>query len=82
LGHVVSPAGIQTDPDKLEPVRESPRPKDKHQLRSFLGFADIAKPLHKLTEDKMPFIWDKESESALEASRPRCIQVLYSLIRK
>jgi predicted aspartyl protease len=78
LGHVVSPAGIQTDPDKLKAVREWPRPKDKHQLRSFLGlctyyrrfvkgFADIAKPIHKLTEDKTPFIWDKESESAFRS---------------
>jgi hypothetical protein len=31
------------------------------------GFADIAKPLHKLTEDKTPFICDEESEAALRS---------------
>jgi hypothetical protein len=78
LGHIVSPAGIQTDPNKLEAVHEWPRPKDKHQLRSFLGLCtyyrrfvkgctDIAKPLHKLTEDKTPFIWDEESETAFRS---------------
>jgi hypothetical protein len=78
LGHIVSPAGIQTDPDKLEAVHEWPRPKHKHQLRSFLGLCtyyrrfvkgctDIAKPLHKLTEDKTPFIWDEESETAFRS---------------
>jgi hypothetical protein len=37
LGHVVSPQGVTTDPEKLEAVRCWPQPKDKHQLRSFLG---------------------------------------------
>ena len=37
LGHIVSPSGVITDPEKLEAVKNWPRPKDKHQLRSFLG---------------------------------------------
>ena len=61
LGHVVSSDGIQTDPDKISAVRDWPKPSNIHELRSFLGictyyrrfvegFADIAKPLHQLTE--------------------------------
>jgi hypothetical protein len=37
LGHIVSPQGVTTDPEKLDSVRCWPQPKDKHQLRSFLG---------------------------------------------
>jgi hypothetical protein len=68
LGHIVSPQGVTTDPEKLEAVRCWPQPKDKHQLRSFLGlctyyrkfisgFADIAKPLTHLTEERRHFHW-------------------------
>jgi hypothetical protein len=66
LGHIVSSEGISTDPEKLKAVREWPTPKDKHEIRSFLGlctyyrrfipgFANIAKPLTKLTEEKQAF---------------------------
>jgi hypothetical protein len=66
LGHIVSPEGITTDPEKLKAVREWPTPKNKNEIRSSLGlctyyrrfisgFADIAKPLTKLTEQKQSF---------------------------
>jgi hypothetical protein len=66
LGHTVSPEGVTTDPEKLQAVREWPTPKNKDEIRSFLGlctyyrrfisgFANIAKPLTKLTEQKQPF---------------------------
>jgi hypothetical protein len=37
LGHIASPEGIFTDPEKLKALRECPSPKDKHEIRSFLG---------------------------------------------
>jgi hypothetical protein len=37
LGHVVATEGISTDPEKLEAEREWPTPKNKHDIRSFLG---------------------------------------------
>src|SRR4029434_788189 len=39
LGHVVSKAGIATDPEKVRAVRDWPRPETVSQVRSFLGFA-------------------------------------------
>jgi hypothetical protein len=78
LGHIVSPSGITTDPEKMEAVKSWPRPNDKHQLRSFLGlctyyrrfiygFADIAKPLTRLTEEKRTFECSTEAETAFLA---------------
>jgi hypothetical protein len=63
LGHIVSTEGISTDNEKLKAVREWPTPKNKHEIGSFLGlctyyrrfissFANIAKPLTRLTEEK------------------------------
>ena len=36
LGHVVSVAGIQTDPTKVEAVQKFPEPQDVKTLHSFL----------------------------------------------
>jgi hypothetical protein len=77
LGHIVSPEGISKDPEKLKAVRQWPTPKDKHEIRSFLGlctyyrqfisgFANIAKPLTKLTEQKHAFQWTPEVEAAFQ----------------
>ena len=60
LGHVVSEAGVATDPEKVAAIKDWPVPKSLHEVRAFLGttsyyrrfiagYADIAKPLHKLT---------------------------------
>jgi hypothetical protein len=84
LGHTVSSEGITTDPEKLKVVREWPTPKNKHEIRSFLGlctyyrrfilgFANIVKPLSKLTEQKQPFQWTSEVEAAFQKlKRPLC----------
>lgn len=77
LGHIISSDGIQTDPEKLEAVQKWPTPKDKTEVRAFLGlcsyyrrfvkgFAEIAKPLHRLTEDKRQFSWDGTCEDSFQ----------------
>ncbi|XP_049331323.1 retrovirus-related Pol polyprotein from transposon opus [Astyanax mexicanus] len=59
LGHVISSAGVATDPEKIKAVSEWERPQTVTQLRSFLGFASYyrrfvegfakhASPLHRL----------------------------------
>ena len=59
LGHVVSAAGVATDPGKIRAVAEWPTPRTLKELRAFLGFASyyrrfvegfagLAAPLHRL----------------------------------
>ena len=59
LGHIVSKAGIETDPKKIADIKEWPQPKTVTDVRQFLGFinyyrkfikqyAQIANPLNKL----------------------------------
>ncbi|KAI2654721.1 Retrovirus-related Pol polyprotein from transposon 17.6 [Labeo rohita] len=59
LGHVISAAGVATDPEKIRAVAEWSRPNSVRELRSFLGFASyyrwfvegfagLVAPLHKL----------------------------------
>ena len=39
LGHLVSAEGIATDPEKVEAIREWPRPTCVRELQAFLGTA-------------------------------------------
>lgn len=78
LGHVVSDKGVHTDPDKTEAVRIWPVPKTVKEVRSFLGlcsyyrrfvsgFANIARPLHKLCEKNSKFTWNEDCQKAFNS---------------
>ena len=77
LGHVISGEGISTDPKKIQAISSWPSPTSVTQLRSFLGlcsyyrrfipsFADLAKPLHKLSEAGQSFDWTLEAEATFQ----------------
>ena len=77
LGHIVSQDGISTSPDKIAAVKDWPTPKTVTDVRSFLGtcsyyrrfikhFADIARPLHKLTEKGDTFKWTAQCDEAFQ----------------
>ncbi|CAF5226078.1 unnamed protein product, partial [Rotaria magnacalcarata] len=70
LGHVVSQAGIEPDPEKIRAVRDYPVPTRLKEVRTFLSltsyyrrfiknYATIAEPLISLTRnsDNKPFQW-------------------------
>ena len=75
LGHIVSSQGLATDPSKTQCIVDWPQPKNVKEVRQFTGlcayyrryvrnFAQIARPLHKLTEKDRPFSWTEECTTA------------------
>ena len=77
LGHIVSKDVISFDPVKVNKLQTWPIPKTIQAVCQFLGFcsyyrwfiqnfAHIAKPLHKLTEQKAKFKWTQECQTAFE----------------
>ncbi|BHF70141.1 hypothetical protein SprV_0301319100 [Sparganum proliferum] len=77
LGHEVSPQGIQASQEKVEAVRSWPTPKTPTEVRGFLGlasyyrrfilhFAELARPLHRLTEKGRTFTWNDDCQQAFD----------------
>ena len=73
FGHVVSDHSVSTDPKKIEAVRTWPSPQTAKDVKSFLGlcsyyrrfvcgFADIARPLYRLTDGQREFRLTSECE--------------------
>ncbi|KAL9967719.1 hypothetical protein ACROYT_G026008 [Oculina patagonica] len=80
LGHVVSESGMNTDPAKVERVCEWPVPENATEVKSFLGlvgyyrrfvpnFAQVARPLHNLTQAKVDFVWTLECQLSFETMK-------------
>ena len=68
---------MSNDPEKTKAVSEWPVPKNVKEVRSFWGlcsyyrkfifyFANIARPIHKLTEKNQSFVWTEECQMAFE----------------
>ena len=75
LGFEVSLQGVHASPDKVRAVVEWPRPKNVHDVRSFLGlasyyrkfirgFSEIARPVTDLTRASKEFDWKESQQSA------------------
>ena len=70
LGHIIFIDGVEVDHNRIEPVKNWPRPFANTDIRSFLGlaryymrfgdcFASIASPLTTLTLKNMKFEWSE-----------------------
>jgi hypothetical protein len=80
LGHILSEDGISVDPSKVQEVLDWKAPTSVHEVRSFLGlagyyrrfildFSKIAKPMTKLLQKDVKFVWSRECEAAFTALR-------------
>ncbi|GJU10553.1 putative reverse transcriptase domain-containing protein [Tanacetum coccineum] len=69
--------GIHVDPAKIESIKDWASPKLPTEIRQFLGlagyyrrfiegFSKIAKPMTKLTQKKVKFVWGDKQEAAFQ----------------
>ena len=84
LGYVVSEKGIEIDPLKTSCVKNWPVPKNHETLHQFLGFAsyyrkfiqnfaEIAAPLHALTEKTKSWQWTEQCEEAFTSLKGKLL---------
>ena len=80
VGYTVSGDGVVPAADKLEAISGFPKPKDRTDLRSFMGLAqqlggfhmrltEVLQPLRPLLSDKRAFVWEAEHQQAFEEAR-------------
>ena len=78
----MSSEGIRVDSQKIEAVKQWPRPTSATNIRSFLGlagyyrrfvegFSSIASPLTKLTLKKVKFQWSDDYEKSFAELKTR-----------
>ena len=85
LGYVVSEKGIEIDPAKTNCVKNWPVPNNHETLCQFLGFAsyyrkfiqnfaEIAAPLHALTEKTKSWQWTEQCEAAFSSLKGKLLR--------
>jgi ribonuclease HI len=78
LAHVITPAGVATDPQKVAAIVHWPTPASVKDLRGFLGLAGyyrkfvrnfgiMAKPLTELLQKNTLFIWTTAHDQSFQA---------------
>ena len=84
LGHIVSEKDVEVDPKKTSCVHSWQVPNDRECLRKFLGFASyyrkfipsfaqIASPLHSLTEKAKPWQWSQQCNEAFDQLKEKLL---------
>ena len=78
----MSAHGISTDPKKTEAIQDYPAPRNIQEVRRFVGFAsyyrrfipnfaELAAPLHQLTQKSTKFLWTQQCQDAFQKLKKR-----------
>jgi len=84
LGHVINQHGISVDPKNVASIVNWQRPTTVTEIRSFLGlagyyrrfvqdFSSIAKPMTRLTEKGVPFVWNNDCEISFHTLKDKSV---------
>jgi hypothetical protein len=84
LGHVINQQGIAVDPKNVATVVEWKRPSSVSEIQSFLGltgyyrcfipnFSSIAKPLTRLLEKGVLFVWSSDCEVSYQTLKSKLV---------
>lgn len=84
LGHVISEEGIDTDPKKIEKIKNWPTPTEKKHARQFMGLIGyyrkfikdcsiIAKPIYNVMGKNKNFQWGEKQQKAMDELKKRII---------
>jgi len=69
LGHVITPAGLKPNKDRVAAVKDYLVPQNIKELRQFLG----AQPLHVLTRKNVNFLWTTECQIAFDELKEKLV---------
>ncbi|KAI3730652.1 hypothetical protein L1987_61824 [Smallanthus sonchifolius] len=84
LGHKISRSGIEVDRAKIDTISRLPPPTSVKSIRSFLGhagfyrrfikdFSKITRPMTRLLEKDVPFVFDKECLQAFDFLKEKLV---------
>ena len=77
LRHIITQEGVKPDPKKLDAVNKFPQPKNRKNIKQFLGlagyyrrfvlnFALITKPLNNILKKGVQFVLSPETQEAFD----------------
>lgn len=77
MGHQITANGLQTDPEKVRAIIDMDAPRNRDELRSFLGLINyvsrflpkittVIEPLHNLTRQDVPWSWSEVQQKAFD----------------
>ncbi|GJZ90182.1 putative reverse transcriptase domain-containing protein [Tanacetum coccineum] len=88
LGHMIDSQGIHVDPTKIESIKDWASPKTPTEIQQFLGlagyyqrfiegFSKIGKPMTKLTQNKVKFVWGDKQEASFQLLKQKLCSALH-----